>query len=133
MLILAMLLLALAIGLASAEPKPSQSPYKTSTKETPTKDAQGKIAICGTAHTVIDSKLVHRWSGTMAQLTYDEIRLLRELKNSNRKISGNKPHEGLNQLAKEGYVTSRQLNISEALYSITAKGLAALHDAEGND
>jgi hypothetical protein len=53
MLILAMLLLALAIGLASAElapPKPSQSPYKTSTKETPTKDAQGKIAICGTAH-----------------------------------------------------------------------------------
>jgi hypothetical protein len=69
----------------------------------------------------------------MAQLTYDEIRLLRELKNSNRKISGNKPHEGLNQLAKEGYVTSRQLNISEALYSIAAKGLAALHDAEGND
>jgi hypothetical protein len=38
----------------------------------------------------------------MAQLTYDEIRLLRELKNSNRKIGGNKPHGGLNQLAKEG-------------------------------
>jgi len=35
----------------------------------------------------------------MAQLTYDEIRLLRELKNSNRKISGNKPHEGLTEVA----------------------------------
>ena len=69
----------------------------------------------------------------MAQLTYDEIRLLRELNNSNRKISGNKPHGGLDQLAKEGYVTLQHLNISETLYSITAKGLAALHDAEGND
>jgi DNA-binding PadR family transcriptional regulator len=69
----------------------------------------------------------------MAQLTYDEIRLLRDLKNSSRKISSDKPHGGLNQLAKEGYVTSQQLNISETLYSITAKGLAALHDAEGND
>src|SRR5260221_13942093 len=55
----------------------------------------------------------HRRSGTMAQLTYDEIRLLRDLKNSNRKISGDKPHGGLNQLAKEGYVRSQQLNISE--------------------
>jgi hypothetical protein len=43
----------------------------------------------------------------MAQLAYDEIRLLRELKNSNRKISGNKPHGGLDQLAKEGAVAAR--------------------------
>jgi hypothetical protein len=75
----------------------------------------------------------HSRSGTMAQLTYDEIRLLRDLKNSNRRVSGNQPHGGLDQLAKEGYVTSQHLNISEILYSITAKGLAALHDAEGND
>ena len=68
----------------------------------------------------------------MAQLTYDEMRLLRELKNGDR-TSGNKPHGGLDRLVKEGYVRAHSLNISEVLYSITAKGAAALHEADGND
>ena len=72
-------------------------------------------------------------SGTMAQLTYDEMRLLRELKNGDRTISGNKPHGGLDRLVKEGYVRAHSLNVSEVRYSITAKGAAALHEADGND
>ena len=72
-------------------------------------------------------------SGTMAQLTYDEMRLLRELKNGDRTISGNKPHGGFDRLVKEGYVRAHSLNVSEVLYSITAKGAAALHEADGND
>jgi hypothetical protein len=31
------------------------------------------------------------------------------------------------------YVTAASLNLSETLYSITAKGRAALHETEGND
>jgi len=58
----------------------------------------------------------------MAQLTYDEIRLLRELKNGDQTISGNKPHGGLDRLVKEGYVRAHSLNLSEVLYSITVKG-----------
>jgi DNA-binding PadR family transcriptional regulator len=69
----------------------------------------------------------------MAQLTYDEIRLLRELKNDDQTISGNKPHGGLDRLVKEGYVRAHSLNLSEVLYSITVKGTAALHEADGND
>jgi DNA-binding PadR family transcriptional regulator len=69
----------------------------------------------------------------MAQLTYDEIRLLRELKNGDQTISGNKPHGGLDRLVKEGYVRAHSLNLSQVLYSITAKGTAALHEADGND
>jgi hypothetical protein len=37
----------------------------------------------------------------MAQLSYDEIRLLRELKNSERRISGNKLDVGFERLVKE--------------------------------
>src|SRR5215471_21387944 len=48
----------------------------------------------------------HARSGTMAQLSYDEIRLLRELKNSERRISGNKLDVGLERLVKEGYATT---------------------------
>jgi hypothetical protein len=75
----------------------------------------------------------HARSGTMAQLSYDEIRLLRELKNSERRISGNKLDVGLERLVKEGYATTFHPNASETLYSITTKGWAALHEAEGND
>jgi hypothetical protein len=67
----------------------------------------------------------------MLQLTYEEIRLLQELKRRNR--SGHKPHGDFDRLVKGDYVTVRCLNVSETLYSITAKGLAALHEAEGND
>jgi DNA-binding PadR family transcriptional regulator len=69
----------------------------------------------------------------MAQLSYDEIRLLRELKNSARRISGNKLDVGLERLVKDGYATIFHPNASETLYSITTKGWAALHEAEGND
>jgi DNA-binding PadR family transcriptional regulator len=68
----------------------------------------------------------------MAQLSYDEIRLLHELKKTDRRISGHQPHAGLDRLVKEGYV-AHSLDPSETLYSITAKGRAALHEAEGND
>jgi len=69
----------------------------------------------------------------MAQLSYDEIRLLRELKNSERRIAGNKLDVGLERLVKAGYATTFCPNVSETLYSITTKGWAALHEAEGND
>jgi DNA-binding PadR family transcriptional regulator len=69
----------------------------------------------------------------MMQLNYDEIRLLRELKNSERRIAGNKLDVGLERLVKEGYATTFYPNVSETLYSITTKGWAALHEAEGND
>ena len=69
----------------------------------------------------------------MLQLTYEEIRLLQELKGRNRTIRGHKPHGKFDRLVKGDYVTVRCLNVSETLYSITAKGLAALHEAEGND
>lgn len=68
----------------------------------------------------------------MAHLTYDELRLLRELKDNDRRISGNKPHWSLDRLVQEGYV-AHSLNPSETLYSITAKGRSALHEAERSD
>jgi DNA-binding PadR family transcriptional regulator len=40
---------------------------------------------------------------------------------------------GLNRLVDEGYVMRRLLNPSQTVYSITAKGRAVLHEAEGND
>ena len=64
----------------------------------------------------------------MEQLNYDEIRLLRELKNSERRIAGNKLDVGLERLVKEGYAMIFHPNVS-----ITTKGWAALHEAEGND
>ena len=69
----------------------------------------------------------------MEQLNYDEIRLLRELKNSERRVAANKLDVGLERLVKEGYATTFHPNVSETLYSITTKGWAALHEAEGND
>ena len=75
----------------------------------------------------------HTRSGTMAQLTYERIRILRGLQNRDRRVSGNKQPDDLDGLAKGGFVESRWLNVSETLYSITAKGRAALHEAEGND
>ena len=62
----------------------------------------------------------------MAQLTYDELRLLRQLERGDQTISDNQPRGGLNRLVDEGYVMRR-------LLSITAKGRAVLHEAEGND
>jgi hypothetical protein len=62
----------------------------------------------------------------MVQLNYDEFRLLRELKNSERRIAGTNL-DGLELLVKEGYATTFHPNFSETLYSITTKGWAALH------
>src|SRR5262249_24967310 len=69
----------------------------------------------------------------MEQLNYDEIRLLRELKNSERRVAANKLDVGLERLVKEGYATTFHPNVSETLYSITTKSSAALHQAQGND
>ena len=66
----------------------------------------------------------------MAQLTYDELRLLRQLARGDQTISDN---GGLNRLVDEGYVMRRLLNPSQTVHSITAKGRAMLHEAEGND
>jgi hypothetical protein len=46
---------------------------------------------------------------------------------------GNKLDLGLERLVMGGYATTFRPNISETLYSITTKGWAALHEAEGND
>ena len=51
----------------------------------------------------------------MMQLNYDEIRLLRELKNSERKAAGNKLDVGLERLVKEGYATTFHPNVSETI------------------
>ena len=40
----------------------------------------------------------------MAQLTYDELRLLRQLERGDQTISDNQPRGGLNRLVDEGYV-----------------------------
>ena len=48
-------------------------------------------------------------------------------------ISGNKLDVGLERLVKEGYAITFHPNASETIYSITTKGWAALHEAEGND
>jgi len=69
----------------------------------------------------------------MAQLTYDELRLLRQLERGDQTISDNQPGGGLDRLVDEGYVIRRLLNPSQTVHSITAKGRAAVHEAEGND
>ena len=68
-----------------------------------------------------------------AQLSYDEIRLLRELKNSERRISGNKLDVGLERLVKEGYATTFHPNASETLYSITRCVNGSRLEREGYD
>ena len=50
-------------------------------------------------------------SDAMVQLNYDEIRLLRELKTSERRIVGNKLDVGLERLVNEGYATTLHPNI----------------------
>jgi DNA-binding HxlR family transcriptional regulator len=69
----------------------------------------------------------------MAQLTYDELRLLRQLERGDQMISDNEARGDLNRLVDEGYVMRRLLNPSQTVYSITAKGRAVLHEVEGND
>ena len=64
----------------------------------------------------------------MAQLTYDELRLLRQLERGDQTISDNQPRGGLNRLVDEGYVMRRLLNPSQTVHSITAKGRAMLHE-----
>ena len=64
----------------------------------------------------------------MAQLTYDELRLLRQLERGDQTISDNQPRGGLDQLVDEGYVMRRLLNPSQTVHSITAKGRAANDD-----
>jgi len=66
----------------------------------------------------------------MAQLTYDELRLLRQLERGDQTISDNQPRGGLNRLVDEGYVVRRLLNSSQTAHSITAKGRVVLHEAE---
>lgn len=46
----------------------------------------------------------------MAQLTYDELRLLRQLERGDQTISDNQPRGGLNRLVDEGYVMRRLLD-----------------------
>ena len=69
----------------------------------------------------------------MVELNYDDMRLLRELKNSERRIEANKLDVGLERLVMGGYATTFDPNVSEILYSITTKGWAKLHEAESND
>jgi hypothetical protein len=67
----------------------------------------------------------------MAQLTYDELRVLRQLERGDQTISDNQLRGALDRLVDEGYVMRRLLNPSQ--HSITAKGRAAVHEVEGND
>jgi DNA-binding HxlR family transcriptional regulator len=69
----------------------------------------------------------------MVQLTYDELRLLRQLERGNQTISDNQLRGALKRLVDEGYVMRRLLNPSQTVHSITAKGRAAVHEVEGND
>ena len=69
----------------------------------------------------------------MAQLTYDELRLLRQLERGGQTISDNQPRGDLDRLVDEGYVMQKLLNPFQTLHSITTKGRAVLHEAEGND
>ena len=69
----------------------------------------------------------------MVQLTYDELRVLRQLERRDQTISDNQLRGALDRLVDEGYVMRRLLNPSQTVHSITAKGRAAVHEVEGND
>jgi len=69
----------------------------------------------------------------MVQLTYDELRVLRQLERRDQTISDNQLRDALDRLVDEGYVMRRLLNPSQTVHSITAKGRAAVHEVEGND
>jgi hypothetical protein len=77
--------------------------------------------------------LVERAEALMVHLAYDELRLLRQLERGDQTISDNQSRGALNRLIDEGYVIRKLLNPSQTVHSITAKGRAALHEAEGND
>jgi hypothetical protein len=77
--------------------------------------------------------LVERAEALMVHLAYDELRLLRQLERGDQTISDDQSRGALNRLIDEGYVMRRLLNPSQTVHSITAKGRAALHEAEGND
>jgi hypothetical protein len=77
--------------------------------------------------------LVERPEALMVHLAYDELRLLRQLERGDQTISDNQSRGALNRLIDEGYVIRKLLNPSQTVHSITAKGRAALHEAEGND
>jgi hypothetical protein len=77
--------------------------------------------------------LVERSEALMVHLAYDELRLLRQLERRDQTISDDQLRGALNRLIDEGYVTRRLLSPSQTVHSITAKGRAALHEAEGND
>ena len=68
----------------------------------------------------------------MIELTGDELRLLRELRDSpqGRTISGNNSRGGLDRLVAAGYVKATAVSIDSVLYEITQTGLAALAQAE---
>ena len=69
----------------------------------------------------------------MVHLAYGELRLLRQLERGDQTISDDQSRGALNRLIDEGYVIRKLLNPSQTVHSITAKGRAALHEAEGND
>ena len=77
--------------------------------------------------------MVERAEALMVHLAYDELRLLRQLERGDQTISDDQSRGALNRLIDEGYVMRRLLNPSQTVHSITAKGRAALHEAEGND
>jgi hypothetical protein len=77
--------------------------------------------------------LVEGAEALIVHLAYDELRLLRQLERGDQTISDNQPRGALNRLIDEGYVIRKLLNPSQTVHSITAKGRAALHEAEGND
>jgi hypothetical protein len=62
----------------------------------------------------------------MAQLTYDELRLLRQLERGDQTISDNQPRGGLNRLVDEGYVMRRLLNPSQSTQSQRRAGLCCM-------
>jgi hypothetical protein len=59
-------------------------------------------------------------------LTKEEIRLLQQLREKDRTISGNKLRQGLRRLIDAGFVIEKSLNISNTVYSITETVRAVL-------
>jgi hypothetical protein len=51
----------------------------------------------------------------VAQLTYDELRLLRQLERGGQTISDNQPRGDVDRLVDEGYVMQKLLNPSQTV------------------
>ncbi len=60
-------------------------------------------------------------------LTEEELRLLSDLTDCERIISGNKNRAGLKRLVAAGYVKEASLNASDTIYSLTSTGREALN------